>query len=66
MNTPFNTGKVAIGSRYERPLRVEMSRDMERLQRGLLEQRLEKRAASAFTLLWVLVLGLLGVLWMVR
>ena len=43
MNTPFNTGKVAIGSRYERPLRVEMSRDMERLQRGLLEQRLEKQ-----------------------
>ena len=66
MNTPFNTGKVAIGSRYERPLRVEMSRDMERLQRGLLEQRLEKRAASAFTLLWVLVLGLLGVLWMLK
>ena len=66
MNTPFNTGKVAIGSRYERPLRVEMSRDMERLQRGLLEQRLEKRAASAFSFVLVVVFVSLGVLWMLK
>ena len=66
MNNVYNTGKVKIGCHYEAPRRIEMSRDMERLQRGLLEQRLEKRAASAFTLLWVLVLGLLGVLWMLK
>lgn len=34
--TPYNTGKVLIGSRYEPPNRVEFSRDAERLQSALL------------------------------
>lgn len=34
--TPYNTGKVLIGSRYEPPRQYEMSRDAERLQSVLL------------------------------
>ena len=66
MNNVYNTGKVKIGCHYEAPRRIEMSRDMERLQRGLLEQRLEKRAASAFSLVLVVVFVSLGVLWMLK
>jgi len=34
---PYNTGKVAIGSRYEPPVKLpEISRDMERLQTALI------------------------------
>lgn len=67
MNAPYNTGKVLIGSKYERPLRVEMSRDMENLQRGLLS-RAEKRVIAGTKLLIILCLGAmigLAVGWMV-
>lgn len=37
--TPYNTGKVLIGSRYEPPRQYQMSRDAERLQSVLLGHR---------------------------
>ena len=63
----YNTGKVKIGINYQKPLRVDMSRDMENLQRGLLS-RAEKRAIASFNLLIILALGAmvgLAIGWMV-
>ena len=57
MNVPFNTGKVSIGSRYQRPVRLEVSRDMELLQAGLLHSRLERRSRAALALLTILACG---------
>ena len=68
MNTPFNTGKVSIGSRYQAPVRVEVSRDMELLQTGLLHSRLERRSRAALALLTILAFGAmigLAIAWMV-
>jgi hypothetical protein len=68
MNTPFNTGKVSIGSRYQAPVRVEVSRDMELLQTGLLHSRLERRSRAALSLLTILMCGALiglAIAWMV-
>lgn len=67
MKHVYNTGKVAIGSRYERPLRVDMSRDMELLQTGLLS-RAERRALAGFHLLIILAMGGmigLAIAWMI-
>ena len=36
MNVPYNTGKVKIGARYEKPLPVEDDGDMLRLQTALI------------------------------
>ena len=70
MNTrplPFNTGKVLIGSRYEPPRRYEMSRDMETLQRKLLEEGLGRRArASAAIVIYITALFCLALWWVVR
>ena len=64
---PFNTGKVLIGSRYEPPKRYEMSRDMETLQRKLLEERLGRRAqASAAIVIYITALFCLALWWVVR
>ena len=41
----YNTGKVKIGINYQKPYRVDMSRDMERLQAGLIS-RVERKAKS--------------------
>jgi|DEB3_MinimDraft_2_1074329.scaffolds.fasta_scaffold152011_2 hypothetical protein len=63
----YNTGKVKIGINYQKPLRVDMSRDMENLQRGLLS-RAERRAIASFNLLIILALGAmvgLAIGWMV-
>ena len=67
MKHVYNTGKVSIGSRYEPPLRVDMSRDMERLQTGLLHPA-EKRALAGVKLLIILSLGAmvgLAIAWMI-
>jgi len=45
--TPYNTGKVLIGSRYEPPKYVEKSPHMLRLQRSLLEEKTERRTVAA-------------------
>ena len=68
MNIPYNTGKVSIGSRYQRPVRLEVSRDMELLQTGLLHSRLERRSRAALALLTILAFGAmvgLAIAWMV-
>ena len=36
MNTPYDNGKVKIGIYYQKPLRCEMSKDMELLQSALI------------------------------
>ena len=71
MNTPkllpFNTGKVQIGIRYEPPRRYEMSRDMETLQRKLLEERLGRRATAASAIvLYIAALFCLALWWVMR
>jgi hypothetical protein len=70
MNTPkvvpFNTGKVSIGSRYEPPKNYTVSRDMENLQRGLLESRLERRAQAAMVLVYVIAIVSVGFVWVIR
>lgn len=38
MRTVFNTGKVAIGAAYQPSQRYAPDRDMERLQRALVDQ----------------------------
>lgn len=64
---PYDTGRVAIGSRYEPPRRYEMSRDMETLQRKLLEERLGRRArASAAIVIYITALFCLALWWVVR
>lgn len=67
MNNVYNTGKVLIGSQYQKPLRVDMSRDMERLQTGLLS-RAERRALAGVKLLIILAMGAmvgLAIAWMI-
>jgi hypothetical protein len=39
MQTPYDTGKIKIGSCYQPPVNVPMSADMERLQSALLDHR---------------------------
>jgi hypothetical protein len=39
MNTPYDNGKVKIGIYYQKPLKCEMSKDMELLQGALLGQQ---------------------------
>ena len=64
---PFNTGKVLIGSRYERPKNYELSRDMETLQRKLLEERLGRRATAASAIvLYITALFCLALWWVMR
>ena len=53
---PYNTGKVAIGSRWMPPPKpVEMSRDMERLQTALICH--PKKVPLSYILLLVLING---------
>ena len=68
----YNTGKVKIGINYHKPLRVDMSRDMELLQTGLLERlnqkKIENRILAGVRLLIILALGAmvgLAIGWMV-
>lgn len=51
----YNTGKVLIGSRYQPPAYREESAHMLRLQRGLLEERTERRTVAASDLALYLV-----------
>lgn len=47
MKTPYNTGKVTIGSRYQPPVNVSVSGDMEHLQSALLGHRGPRIDANA-------------------
>ena len=66
MKHVYNTGKVQIGLRYEKPKNYTISRDMENLQRGLLESRLERRAEAAAYLIGVLICTALAVVWAMK
>jgi hypothetical protein len=67
MKHVYNTGKVQIGLRYEKPKNYTISRDMENLQRGLLEERLGKRAnAAAIVVLYVFALVSVAMYWVIK
>jgi hypothetical protein len=57
--TPYNTGKVLIGSRYEPPKYIEESRHMLNLQRVLLEKKTERRSVAAADLV-IMVLAVVA------
>lgn len=63
---PYDTGKVKIGLAYQPKQNYPMSRDMEALQRGLLQAKLERRAASAAYMVGVVFIFVLGVVWVIR
>lgn len=54
---PYDTGKVKIGLFYEPPRRNFMSRDAERLQRGLLRGTEPKRQPMTRDLLAMLAIS---------
>lgn len=60
---PFNTGKVAIGSRYQPPRRYDLSEDSERLQEALLDNEEARKARSEALFMRCLYgIGLIGLL----
>ena len=62
----YNTGKVKIGLAYQPKQNYPMSRDMEALQRGLLQAKLERRAEASTYLIGVIIFVVLGVVWVCR
>jgi len=67
--TPYNTGKVLIGSQYQPPRRVNLSATEERLQQALLGDRpsLEDRAERLFLrCLYVIGAVALTIIWFTR
>jgi cytoskeletal protein RodZ len=64
--TVYNTGKVQIGLRYERPKNYTFSRDMERLQDGLLQHKRERRIEAGVYIIGVVVAVALSVVWVMR
>lgn len=66
MKHVYNTGKVQIGLRYEKPKNYTISRDMENLQRGLLEAKLERRAHAAMVMVYVIAIVSVGFVWILR
>ena len=66
MKHTYNTGKVQIGLRYEQPKNYPVSRDMEALQRGLLDAKLERRAEASTYMIGVIIFVALGVAWVCR
>ena len=62
----YNTGKVKIGLAYQPKQNYPMSRDMEALQRGLLDAKLERRAEASTYMIGVIIFVVLGVVWVCR
>ena len=62
----YNTGKVKIGLAYQPKQNYPMSRDMEALQRGLLQAKLERRAEASTYMIGVIIFVVLGVVWVCR
>ena len=63
MNTPYDNGKVKIGIYYQKPLKCEMSRDMELIQGALLGDNSRLFARKVLNILYLIVLfGVLGAL----
>jgi hypothetical protein len=67
--TPYNTGKVLIGSQYQPPRRVNLSATEERLQSALLgdKQSASERAEWLFLrCLYVIAAVALAIIWVTR
>lgn len=67
--TPYNTGKVKIGSQYQPPRRVNMSATEERLQSALLGDRAsaEERAERLFMRCLYVIAGVgLAIIWITK
>ena len=63
MNTPYDNGKVKIGIYYQKPLKCEMSRDMELIQGALLGDNSRLFARKVLNILYLIVLfGVIGAL----
>lgn len=65
-SVPYDTGKVKIGVRYQPPINYPTSRDMEALQRGLLDAKLERRAEASTYMIGVIIFIAVGVAWVCR
>ena len=63
---PYDTGKVKIGVAYQPKQNYPMSRDMEALQRGLLNAKLERRAEASTYMIGVIIFIAVGVAWVCR
>ena len=63
---PYDTGKVKIGLAYQPKQNYPVSRDMEALQRGLLQAKLERRAEASTYMIGVIIFVVLGVVWVCR
>ena len=63
---PYDTGKVKIGLAYQPKQNYPVSRDMEALQRGLLDAKLERRAEASTYMIGVIIFVVLGVVWVCR
>jgi len=67
--TPYNTGKVLIGSQYQPPKRVNLSATEERLQSALLDNNrtASERAEGQFMrCLYVIAAVALAIIWVTR
>lgn len=67
--TPYNTGKVLIGSQYQPPRRVNLSATEERLQSALLgdKQSASERAEWLFLrCLYVIAAVAMAIIWVTR
>lgn len=62
----YNTGKVKIGLAYQPKQNYTVSRDMENLQRGLLEAKLERRAEASTYMIGVIIFIAVGVAWILK
>ena len=62
----YNTGKVKIGLAYQPKQNYPMSRDMEALQRGLLNAKRARRAEASTYMIGVIIFVVLGVVWVIR
>ena len=60
---PYDTGKVKIGLAYQPKQTYTVSRDMENLQRSLLQAKLERRAEASTYFIGVIISVVLGVAW---
>lgn len=64
--TPYDTGKVQIGCRYEPPRNYWVSYDMERIQTAFIGRGTEKSLAPIFIGLYVAALISLALFWVCR
>lgn len=67
--TPYNTGKVLIGSQYQPPRRVNLSATEERLQSALLGDKMSASERTEWLFLrclYVIAVVALAIIWVTR